>query len=260
MQLVTIMNYPDQDNYNRMLKLFIHQLYIHHSKPSDKCELLILTQKGVSREVVNYINNNIPYNDKFIVRIEKVWPHLNPFIDHHNIKFKLYNLCRIDKPFIFLDADIFVLSNLNFLWERRNIKPFIGINHQQVPNHSTLCSHKFLNSGVQIVGDPDWYNYERIEESYNRNNKQLHVPGIDQAAIYDYCQNIKYDYTHPEIGYGWNACAGYTRIFKDGSKYYGICSGLKEADAPPEYQVYINHYWNEFKPWNINCPIYVDKI
>jgi hypothetical protein len=152
-----------------------------------------------------------------------------------------------------------VLQDLTFLWERRNDKPFIGVDHQIIPGHSQRVGKPFLNSGVQIVGDPEWYQYDKIEARYRELDGHLSVPGHDQASIYEYCKSIDYDYTHPDIGLGWNACAGYTKLFRLDDEWTGICKGLKDPHAPAEYQVYINHYWDEFKPWRLKCPIYTHE-
>ena len=245
MNIVTIMNYPDNPNNNRMCKICLQQLV----KYNPGANIFVLYEEKLSDEVTGFAKQ---FSN---IHIEQQKRHPNPFIDVHNIRFKLHVLSSIKVPFIFVDADIFCLTGLQYLWDKRIDKPFIGVDHQQIPNHSTLHPARFLNSGVQVVGDPSWYNYEEIEKVY-RSNGRLTVPGYDQAAIHDYCKATNYDYTHPHIGFGWNACAGYTKISHDGSDWIGICKGLKEKDYPPTYQVYLNHYWNEFKPWNLNCPIF----
>jgi hypothetical protein len=249
MIVVTIMNYPDNPEYNKMCCIFIKMLFRYND-----CSLIILCENGVSETIKQYAS-------KYNVKIVECKNCDTPFIDTHNIKFKLWNLSRIIQPFIFLDADIFCLHSLQPLWKLKETKPFIGVNHQKIPNHTAHLTYDFLNSGVQIVGNPEWYSYEKIQQCFYTNG-YLSVPGYDQAALYDYCKSIGYDYTHPEVTAAWNSCAGYTEIISqngdytpvDEIEYYGIWNGITHNNT--QYQVYLNHYWNEFKPWKINCPIY----
>jgi hypothetical protein len=169
----------------------------------------------------------------------------------HNIYFKLYQLASLREPFLYLDADIAVLESLDYLWERRHAKPWIGIDHpKNVPGHTG--ERVFLNSGVQIVGDPDFYDYERIVACARTHGFRFAIPGTDQASLWTYFRGIGYDYTHPEIGTEWNACAGFVDLRRDDTgRWRGRVHGLE-----PIHDVYVNHYWYPFKPWLIGCPLY----
>src|SRR5438067_2107120 len=52
---------------------------------------------------------------------------------HFNLRFKLSNLASLTFPFLYLDADMYVLDDLNYLWRRRLDKPWIAVNHQRIP-------------------------------------------------------------------------------------------------------------------------------
>jgi hypothetical protein len=169
----------------------------------------------------------------------------------HNLFFKLYQLCSLKEPFLYLDADIAVLDSLEYLWERRHTKPWIAIDHQRnIPGNTG--DRTFLNSGVQLVGDPDFYDYDRILACAAASDFRFEVPGSDQGALWTYFRSIGYDYSHPEIGSEWNACAGFVELTKDaGGRWRGRVKGLE-----PVHDVYVNHYWHSFKPWLIGCPLY----
>jgi len=81
---------------------------------------------------------------------------------HFNLRFKLPNLAALNYPFLYVDADTFVLDSLLPLWERRHDKPWIGVDHQWVPDDPRTHRDPFLNSGVQLVGDPDFYDLAAI--------------------------------------------------------------------------------------------------
>ncbi len=181
---------------------------------------------------------------------------------HFNLRFKLPNLASLTFPFLYLDADMFVLSDLNYLWRRRNDKPWIAIDHQLIPIDPRTHRSPFLNSGLQLVGDPDWYDLDAILAAQNavvplskfrevRKTQMFSGPGHDQAVLHRHCTTIGYDYTHPEIGPGWNSCAGITDVRRDGNEWKALTRTLEQ-----NHDVHIIHYWDQFKPWVIDCPIF----
>lgn len=181
---------------------------------------------------------------------------------HFNLRFKLPNLAALDFPFLYLDADTYTLGDLHYLWERRHAKPWIGIDHQWVPSDVRTHRSTFLNSGVQVVGDPAFYDLDAILAAQNAavplsrhaevpKRTMFATPGQDQAVLYRYFRTIGYDYTHPEIGPEWNSCAGVTELWRDGGRWHGRTRGLAT-----DYDVQLVHYWSQFKPWAIGCPVY----
>jgi hypothetical protein len=172
----------------------------------------------------------------------------------HNIFFKLHHLCGMDAPFIYLDADAIPLSSLDFLWQRRLDKPWIGIDHQlRIPGHTG--DEPFLNSGVQVVGDPAFCGYSELIELARECGFRWRVPGADQALLHTHFRRIGYDYTHPEIGPEWNACAGFVDLTTETG---GSWAGATRAPMP-RHAVHVNHYWGPFKPWQIGCPMYAQS-
>jgi hypothetical protein len=181
---------------------------------------------------------------------------------HFNLRFKLPNLAALDFPFLYLDADMFVLSSLSYLWARRHDKPWVGVDHQWVPSDSRTHRSAFLNSGLQLVSDPAFYDCDAILAAQNSvvplsrhaevpKLEMFPCPGSDQAVLFRYFQSIGYDYRHPAIGPGWNSCAGVTKAQPTGERWLARTYGL-----PANHDVQIIHYWSQFKPWSIGCPIY----
>lgn len=181
---------------------------------------------------------------------------------HFNLRFKLANLAALPYPFLYLDADMFMLSDLAPLWERRRDKPWMGVDHQWVPSDDRTHRAPFLNSGLQLVSDPDFYDLEAILAAQNAvvplarhaevpKRQMFATPGQDQAVLYRYFRAIGYDYTHPAVGPEWNSCAGVTAIWRDGDRWRGRTRGLAN-----DHDVRIVHYWSQFKPWAIRCPAY----
>lgn len=181
---------------------------------------------------------------------------------HFNLRFKLANLASLPFPFLYLDADMYVLSDLNYLWQRRLDKPWIAIDHQRIPIDPRTHRSPFLNSGLQLVSDPSFYDLDAILSVQNaivplskfrdvRKAEMFSGPGHDQAVLHRYFTSIGYDYTHPEIGPGWNSCAGITDVRHKHGQWKAHTRTLAA-----NHDVQIIHYWDQFKPWVIDCPIF----
>lgn len=245
MNIVTIMNYEDMKNV-KMCAIFIDRL----KRFNPDCNLYILYNESIDKKLV-----------KFAGKYDHISFHKKPvdnecWVKHHNVNFKLYNLTNLNEPFIFLDSDIFCFSSLDHLWNLKDSKPFISIDHQLIPGHTDNIPYKFINSGVQVVGDPDWYQYDMFREAYAAVDGRLMCPGFDQAHIFTYSKLNNYDYTHADIGYEWNSCAKYGDIDYTDNEWICTYNGPSREGESTKYDVKLNHYWWDFKPWNINCPVW----
>ncbi len=249
LKLVTIMNYPPEPRLERMCRLFLDSviaagaesvtiLYEDHPpavSPHHRRAVDLELRRGRSRDVGH---------------------------PHFNLRFKLPNLAALDFPFLFLDADTYILGDLRYLWSRRHAKPWVGIDHQWVPSDARTHRPPFLNSGVQLVSDPGFYDLDAIlavqnaaaplsEHARFKKEEMFACPGADQAVLFRYFRAIGYDYTHPEIGAEWNSCAGVTEVRREAGT-----SKARTVGLPENYEVQLIHYWSQFKPWAIRCPIY----
>src|SRR5581483_10114026 len=141
-------------------------------------------------------------------------------------------LANLPFPYLYLDADTFALGDLRYLWERRTAKPWIGVDHEVIPNDARTHRPPFLNSGLQLVSDPSFYDLSAILAAQNAvvplsrhrevpKSEMFACPGQDQAVLFRYFRSIGYDYTHPEIGPGWNSCAGVTELRSEGGAWQG---------------------------------------
>ena len=249
LKLVTIMNYPPDARHGRMCQLFLDSaiaggaeditiLYENH-RPSVTSE---------QRRRANIVIRQCPSHDVG-----------HP---HFNLRFKLANLAKLDHPFLFLDADTYVLGDLNELWSRRLAKPWIGIDHQWVLGDARTHRSPFLNSGVQLVSEPSFYDLAAIlavqnavaplsEAARFTKEEMFACPGADQAVLFRYFRTIGYDYSHAEIGPEWNSCAGVTEVRREEGRWKARTAGL-----PENYEVKLIHYWSRYKPWAIGCPIF----
>jgi len=204
----------------------------------------------VLKRIVHKLTGNIHAYRKIKSRLK--------LIDHHNVRFKLYHLAKWPRPFIFLDVDAILFGPISKLVQASSSKPFIAVNHQEIPKH-TNGREAYLNGGVQIVSQPGYFSFE----DFTRQTDNLLCVGHEQALIYTHFKNVGYDYTHPDIDYKWNSCSGYNELKKFDDKWVCVSNGtnilddnLKSNTIPEGTRIMVNHYWDEFKPWKIECPMY----
>jgi hypothetical protein len=245
LKVVSVMDYPPEPKYRRMCYAFLDSVIAHGAR--DVLLLFEENRPAVAPEHRRAANVEVRRCRSFDVG--------HP---HFNLRFKLPNLAALDFPFLYLDADMVVLGDLNRLWELRGDKPWVGVNHQVVPSDPRTHRSPFLNSGLQLVSDPDFYDLGAILAAqnavaplsrYNEMSKEemFVCPGRDQAVLVRYFQAVGYDYTHPEVGPEWNSCAGITEVCAE--------DGTWKARTN-DHDVSIIHYWDQFKPWLIDCPIF----
>ncbi len=249
LKVVSIMDYPPEPRLRRMCRMFLDTVIAHGAKSvtllyeEHRPEVAPEHRRAADVELVRGRSHDVGH-------------------PHFNLRFKLPNLAALDYPFLYLDADMAVLADLTYLWDRRHAKPWVGIDHQWVPSDPRTHRPPFLNSGLQLVSDPDFYDLDAILAVQNAaaplaraaefaKYELFACPGTDQAVLYRYFRTIGYDYTHPEIGPGWNSCAGVTEVRSEGGVWKARTRGLAE-----DYDVQIVHYWSQFKPWAVGCPLF----
>ena len=120
LKVVSIMDYPREPHFLRMCYVFLDSVITHGAK---SVTLIYEEQRPV-----------IAPEHRRAADVELVKGRsLDVGHPHFNLRFKLPNLASLPFPFLYLDADMVVLSDLSYLWERRTAKPWIGVNHQYIP-------------------------------------------------------------------------------------------------------------------------------
>ena len=177
-----------------------------------------------------------------------------------NFTYKLYVLCHINFPFLFIDSDAFIVSTLNKLKNINIDRPILAIDHENIQD-ITSSHPPFINSGVLLIDDPnkDIMNWDKLY-AYSKkcgfvfrfkNTKQI-IPGTDQSVLKSYFDLIDYDYSNPQFNYSYNTCSLEVDFTKDQN---GNWQAMKNGN-----QIHIVHYWDKFKPWKIKCPIFQETI
>lgn len=241
MNIITVFNYDDEEKYNIMFKIWTLQALKCKFETPGINKIKILTE-GLSSSVLKFIHN-INCNDIVIELKERKKLYNVPHRWLHNVGFKLYNLCLETEPFIFVDADAIIMNNMKDIISASKDKPFISVNHQTIPKHTDKFNFKFMNTGFFVVSDTTFLDFDKIYSA----KSIFKCPGTDQYLLNNYCELINYDYTHDNIHFGWNSCAGYKLEIGNKIYSYGI---------PEEHEIFILHYWDIFKPWITPCKIY----
>lgn len=246
MKLVTIFNYDLKDlKYRTMCYMFLDSVLRHSDMPVE-----ILTERDNTAAVVGRLTVDPRVKVTRCHRYQISGAVNNP-IAYHNVGFKLYNLCGIDEPFIYLDADTYVMHSLDPLVKAATERPYIAVDHQALPVQMKINVTPYhLNSGLQIVGDPNMLRWDRIRHLMLDRAYQFDVAGTDQAILWHYFKQLDYDYHHPAIGTEWNAFARCATFYKDQNQWRATTRYLEK-----HHPIYIAHYYLR-KPWEIGCPVF----
>lgn len=241
MNIITVFNYPDDAKYNTMFKIWLFQALLSKSKTPGIDKIKILTE-GMADGLVAFVDNmkceDIVIEYRTRKKLENV-----PHRWLHNVGFKLYNLCLETEPFVFVDADAIIMTDMNDIVSASQDKPFICVDHQTIPKHTDKFNFRFMNTGFFVVSDTTFLDFDVIYKC----KQVFQCPGTDQYLMNNYCRYLGYDYRHPLVHYGWNSCGGY-KIVQDECI---MSSGIEE-----KHRVHVLHYWDVFKPWITPCPIY----
>jgi lipopolysaccharide biosynthesis glycosyltransferase len=95
----------------------------------------------------------------------------------------------------------------------------------------------------------------KIGYIYRYKNSNKIIPGNDQALLQAYCENIGYDYHNPTFNIRYNTCSKKISYRYKDSKKRIKCRSIDDLSK----DVVINHYWGPFKPWKINCPLFINQ-
>ena len=130
MNIITVFNYPNDAKYNMMFKIWLFQALLSKLKTPEINKIKILTER-MSEQLLSFVENinceDIVIEYKTRKKLENV-----PHRWLHNVGFKLYNLCNETEPFIFVDADAIIMTDLNDVVCASKDKPFICVDHQTI--------------------------------------------------------------------------------------------------------------------------------
>jgi lipopolysaccharide biosynthesis glycosyltransferase len=261
MNIITIMDYRFDESQINELKLCL--LWIKQAKlwlrPTDN--VFIYTSKKLPKILIDEFLPNF----KECISIGS--PNLEPSCPKEfseMIWYKLYILCHFPYDALFLDADAIIMNDISELEKIKltNKHPIFMIDHETDIKTHTDKKPLTINSGVVLFKNLSqtkfsWKNLiefgNRIGYIYRYKNSNEIIPGNDQALLQSYCEHIGYDYRHAIFDIRYNTCSKkISYIYKDSKKRIK-CKSIDDLSK----DVSINHYWGPFKPWKINCSIFM---
>jgi len=252
MEILTIYNYVEEsDNYKNLLYLWLKQIKKYNDLNLKVKVFSYFDEPDFSNEIRDELEMEYIWEKRDILNTSS-----DVFFNTHDIRFKMFNLTNYKTPYVYIEVDAFLFENISVVIKYSSHKPWIGINHQKIPDYTEKLT-SFLNTSVQVVSDHTFINMVDII----RNVQTLECSGFDQAMLFSFFDVIKYDYTHSVINHTWNFCAGYTKYDEKNEVFYTnnkcVLDHKKVAkEIVIGEKVNIIHYWDEFKPWDIKCKFF----
>lgn len=152
----------------------------------------------------------------------------------HNIRYKMFHLCKQTEPYFYLDLDTVVLNHLSIFIQRFKKRKLV------FPTR---------NGGIILVNDPSVMNWNSLIKVGNDPSFQPKKQGSDQTIYWKYF-NQKDNFGNAKE---WNTPSLEVKIYKSQNKWKACYEPWEHFIRP----VYIIHYLKEDgKPWVMNCPIY----
>ena len=265
MNVVTIMNY-DWTNFNALCMCYT---WIQQAKRwltnEDTC--VIFSEKALPALLTDALKKSTTCQFRSCVRpgfhdaVYVPANYNNAKFNSKNIGYKLYVVCQLDFPFVFVDADAFIVGDLTALNSLLMAeKPVFFVDHEASVFHKFKLPANFINSGVFVAGQnsrnllnwPSLYSFGLKKHFVFRfpGYPLSTIPGSDQSLLTSYCLATGYDYRHEVLTNKYNCGA----IFAETpTKVDGDWQTTSNGSS-----VNILHYWDE-KPWHANCPIFYEN-
>jgi len=165
MNLITVYDYDEKNipmknlflcwmhHVNQFAKNF--NLYLIYGDKITEENLISLTQNEISNINVTMVKGNVCPIKHGVTELDT----------NYHVNFNLYNVMQVAKsinqPFIYIDLDAILLSDLSEWWNYIEDKTFIGTSHYPIG--------RTLNAGVYSISDVNKINYEILIEKFYEN-------------------------------------------------------------------------------------------
>ncbi len=164
---------------------------------------------------------------------------------------KLYAMCQMNVPYVFVDTDAYVLGSLRDLWTIAE-GPIACAPHLDT---AYVRAHgNKPNSGVVVVRDPDSLSWPRLA-AHGRRGRWV-FDRDDQGLLGACVPELRARYFSTRF----NARARYCRIVPhpDLGRVRAYCELASVPDAlGPGHEVVVCHFYGRHaKPWHVGDPVY----
>lgn len=185
-------------------------------------------------------------------------------LNHFFISFKLFNLYKINPPFIHLDVDAIPIQDLNLLWNIKTDKPFLASGWQNLIGFRKHFSRYNISDspksvvagGVLLVKDLSFMPYEELIDLYNEliKDKKNHLIMQDDILMTFFFRNLKYCFKHDDFTCRWNFIP--SSIKKITNFNNQLIVSISDDDKKVEQGAVIHYTGVSKKPWLEPCKIY----
>jgi hypothetical protein len=240
MKVVTIMDYIDAEakvygtfnsNYYNMTKIWINRVIRY--APECEVELLFVNEKDnilFTEDYQRFLKN---FSNISLTKMEPMGYH-NPKKMANNKATYDYKhaLWTREAPFIFLDTDLFLFSDLKNFYKHIGDAPFAGTGH----GSSHRNQERALNGGLYYMGKTGLVDPEKAKDAFDGEP-------LDQNVLFNYLTLLDIDpFIVPE-NVKWNWYGRESEVKKINGNY--------EAFNMQGERLHGVHFFGQWRPWRI---------
>lgn len=191
MNLITVYDYEQRNT--SMKNLFLCWL-THVNKFAKGFNVYIIYGDKIQENDLNYLVENRLPNVNWKTIKGNVSPYkydISELDNNYHVNFNLYNVMKVGKqinePFIYIDLDAILLSDLSEWWGYINDRVFIGTSHYPIGTT--------LNAGVYSVSNTNEINYDiLINKFFENRNKYEEI--IRMSSVQNKTRNSLLSYVN----------------------------------------------------------------
>lgn len=236
MKIITIIDYATNigHNYINMTKICLNLIRRH--SPSFNIELLYVNE-----------NNNLLFSDDYqrfiksfdnlsLKKLEPMKYNYRGGNANHKATYDYKHAVWNEKaPYIFIDTDLFVFSDINNFYNQVGDSPFAATGHGSYNRKQ----EKSLNGGFYYMGKTGFVDPTEALKLYK--SEYPDAPTLDQNVLFCYLNHLNYDpFIVPESE-RWNWFGRETKPLRVNGEYKALDHQDKEVHGV--------HFFGNFKPW-----------
>ena len=239
MKIITIMDYDTSigSNYITMTKIWLN--LVHRYGPGFDIELLYVNETDnvlFGDDYQRFIKN---FNNVSVKKLDPIGLAYKRGNANHKATYDFkHAVWNEEAPYIFIDTDLFIFSDINNFYSEVGDAPFVGTGHGSYRRGQ----EKALNGGFFYMGKTNYVDPIEAGEIFKAQRPE--ESPLDQNVLFNYLKHINYDpFIIPEAE-RWN-------WFGKEATPRKINGGYKAYDNKDK-EVYGAHFFGNFKPWRCN--------
>jgi hypothetical protein len=229
-------------NYYNMTKIWLKRVVDH--APECRVELLYVNEEFGNENInslfrqdyKNFLNN---FNNVYLKKIKPLGYSYN----HRNVNHKAtydykHAVWHEEAPYIFLDTDLFIFSDIKNFYSQVGDAPFVATGHGSYHRKQ----ERALNGGFYYMGKTGYVDAFKAMEVFEKEFPDN--PTLDQNVLFAYVKSLGHDpFVVPEAE-RWNWYGKESKIEKVNGEY-------KAFDERGE-AIFGAHFFGSYRPWRCN--------